>query len=154
VANARAGNIASGQLQDKSQAILDRLIRTPNIADKIDRRLGIPNPYRPTGRVKLIFLGQDPTVKRAASRQSITLSLNLDKPGALSAYLGKISNLVGLSLPRNIYATNLLKNFFVDPPATYSPEYLSKLADYWLPLLKEELSEFPGTGNNPGRTTS
>ena len=44
-----------------------------------------------------------------------------------------------------IYDTNLLKNFFTVPPDTMrkkDPEFFQKAADYWIPLLKEEIEEF------------
>jgi hypothetical protein len=45
----------------------------------------------------------------------------------------------------NIYATNLLKNFYAVPPDKMrkeDPQFLRKAADYWIPLLKDEIEEF------------
>ncbi len=46
---------------------------------------------------------------------------------------------------KNIYATNLLKNFFTIPPDKWNkedPQFSKKAAEYWIPLLKEEIEEF------------
>ena len=50
-----------------------------------------------------------------------------------------------LDVDENIYATNLLKNFFTIPPDSMrekDPQFFQKAADYWIPLLKEEIKEF------------
>jgi hypothetical protein len=52
---------------------------------------------------------------------------------------------LGIDLDENIYATNLLKNFFKVPPDTMrdeNPDFFRKAADYWVLLLKEEIAEF------------
>ena len=44
-----------------------------------------------------------------------------------------------------IYDTNLFKNFFTVPPDTMrkkDPDFFHKAADYWIPLLKEEIEKF------------
>jgi len=133
-----------GELQHKSLAVLRELQRTPELSDKIEPSLGIPNPFRPRSVVKLIILGQDPTVKRKESRASITVVLNLDKGDAHWHYLHSICRKLRLSLHDNVYATNLVKNFFVEPPASYSDgRILSLASEQWLPLVRSELEEFP-----------
>jgi hypothetical protein len=60
-------------------------------------------------------------------------------------YLGKICKALDIDLDENIYATNLLKNFFKVPPDTLrdeNPDFFRKAADHWIPLLKEEIAEF------------
>jgi hypothetical protein len=50
-----------------------------------------------------------------------------------------------IDLDENIYATNLLKNFFTRPADRINkedPQFYQKAADYWIPLLGEEIEEF------------
>ena len=48
-------------------------------------------------------------------------------------------------MDENVYATNLLKNFFTVPPDSLrkkKPEFFQSAADHWIPLLMEEIEEF------------
>jgi hypothetical protein len=48
-------------------------------------------------------------------------------------------------LDTNIYATNLLKNFFTVPPDKLREidlHFFQKTADFWIPLLREEIEGF------------
>ena len=133
-----------GELQQKSFAVLETLKSIRELSDFVDPSLGIPNPFRPKSTVKLIILGQDPTVKRKESRSSITVVLNLDKRDALWHYLSAIASKLQLTLEANVYATNLVKNFFLDPPASYSDgRILSLAAEQWIPIARAELEQFP-----------
>lgn len=115
-----------------------------NLSRFIEPNIKIPNSPSPTGTVKLIILGQDPTVKSKESRKSIKAVLNLDKKGSLTRYLSEISLELGLDLKKNVYATNLLKNFFIEPPTTIKDiNIFNAFIPYWLPVLKKELEEFP-----------
>ena len=95
--------------------------------------------------IRLIVIGQDPTVKNEASREKIKTVLNLDKPrGSLYRYLSQICDGLGLDLRQNVYATNFAKNFFIQPPTQIEEcNLLNETSRYWLPLLQEELSLFP-----------
>ena len=70
------------------------------------------------GGIQLVVLGQDPTVKNAEARGRITTVLNLDKPGSLRSYLQRVCAGLGARLDENVYATNVIKNFFTMPPTT------------------------------------
>lgn len=98
-------------------------------------------PFRITNKIKLIILGQDPTVKNEKSRQTIEYTLNLDKAGSLKAYINQICRSLGISF-ENIYATNIFKYFY-----TYPPERTMHVLHSHLPvnleLLKEELAAYP-----------
>ena len=96
-------------------------------------------------KVRLVVIGQDPTVKNEASRETIETVLNLDKPrGSLYKYISLICEGLGLDLCRHVYATNYAKNFFIRPPTQIVEcNLLHESSQYWLPLLKEELSLFP-----------
>jgi len=111
----------------------------------IDLRYNPPIPFRGEGEIKLIVLGQDPTVREPIYRNKIKVTLLLDRPGKIRTYLESICVSIGISLEKNIYATNLLKNFFTQPPdqiRKVKPEFIRRVAQYWLPLLIEEIVEF------------
>lgn len=107
----------------------------------IDSNLLPVLPFRITNKIKLIILGQDPTVKNEKSRQSIEYTLNLDKAGSLKAYITQICSSLGISF-ENIYATNIFKYFY-----TYPPERTMHVLHSHLPanleLLSEELAAYP-----------
>ena len=95
--------------------------------------------------IRLVVIGQDPTVKREGSREKINTVLNLDKQrGSLYRYISEICRGLGLDLCQHVYATNYAKNFFVRPPTQVEEcSLLDEFGQYWLPLLQEELSLFP-----------
>lgn len=97
-------------------------------------------------KIRLIVMGQDPTVKKEASREIIQTVLNLDKPrGSLYKYISLICEELGLDLRQHVYATNYAKNFFIHPPTQIKEcNLLDEFGQYWLPLLQEELSLFHG----------
>ena len=74
-----------------SLAIRDKLILQNNfIENKIDENLLPVLPFRITDNIKLIIIGQDPTVKNCESREKIEYTLNLDKKGSLKKYISDI----------------------------------------------------------------
>lgn len=110
----------------------------------VNPRLPIPAVYQGGGPIRLILLGQDPTVKDEASREKITRVLNLKGYGALHNYLKRICLDLGIELETNVYATNYVKNFFVEPPTQIKQmDLLERASHYWLPVLHEELDQFP-----------
>ena len=81
----------------------------------IDPQYGcIPRPYHPSPAepVKLIILGQDPTIQNPNSRAKVDVVLNLDKSNSLRTYISGITRDLGIDIDKNVYATNLLKCFF------------------------------------------
>lgn len=133
------------QVVHKAEALLRQFVQdNPPLACYIDNSLSIPRVFAGDGEIKLIVLGQDPTVKKPESRRKITTVLNLNKGGSLRRYLENVCHKLGIELDHNVYATNFLKNFFVAPPTQISPVDIFKVfGDVWLPFLKEELSVFP-----------
>ncbi len=128
----------------KAMAIKGAIAGDSDLFRYVDLNLSIPNVYRGKGDIKLIVLGQDPTVKDKSARAAIKTVLNLDKEGNLHHYITRICNELGLSLEQNIYATNYLKNFFNKPPTQFTTiDIFESFSRYWLPLLREELEEFP-----------
>lgn len=99
-------------------------------------------PYLGSGNIKLIVIGQDPTIQNVKSRKNISVTLNLDNPNSLSRYIfGEIGD--GLRISQNeIYATNLFKYFYTIPPAKTKYVLKGHLAAN-LQLLKEEISQYP-----------
>lgn len=128
----------------KAMAILTAIASNSDLFQYVDLNLSIPNVYRGKGAIKLIVLGQDPTVKNKSARAAIKTVLNLDKEGKLRIYIIRICNELGLSFEQNIYATNYLKNFFIKPPTQFTTiDIFESFSRYWFPLLREELEEFP-----------
>lgn len=128
----------------EAERVIRRMAKS-EIGEYINKSLKPPVPFRGRGKIRLIVLGQDPTVQDPKFWDKIKVTLLLDQPGGLRTYLGKICEALGFSLDENIYATNLLKNFFTVPPDKFRkghPEFFGKASDYWVPLLKKELEEF------------
>lgn len=128
--------------------IIDRvsLIRS-KLTNYAENRIDIslnPNiiqPYIESDDIRLIIIGQDPTVKNINSRKKIETTLNLDKKNALTSYINRICNGLGLSLS-NVYATNLFKYFYINPP-TSTMNVLYNHIQPNLELLREELNAYP-----------
>ena len=73
-------------------------------------------PFKESDNMKLIIIGQDPTIKNENQRIRIKTTLNLDKNGSLKTYITGICNKLGIRL-ENVYATNVFKYFYTCPPA-------------------------------------
>lgn len=134
----------NNDLSIEVRKVIDKLASS-EIGSYIDTVLTPPDPFRGRGRIRLIILGQDPTVQDPEYREKIKVTLLLNQPGGLRTYLDKICKALGIDLDENIYATNLLKNFFTEPPDSRrkeDPQFFRKAADYWIPLLREEIEEF------------
>jgi len=124
--------------------VINKLVSS-EISSYIDSSLTPPDPFRGGGEIKLIVLGQDPTVHNPKHRKKLKVALLLNQPGRLRTYVEDICKGLDIELDENIYATNLLKNFFTAPPDTLrkkNPQLFRKAADYWIPLLREEIKEF------------
>ena len=112
----------------------------------VDTSLPIPQAFIGSGTIRLIILGQDPTVKNAAARKSITTVLNLNKSGTLRTYLLKICATLDINLSQEVYATNLFKNFFIQQPTQITElDIFDECLPFWLPVLQAELAQLPTT---------
>jgi len=132
------------ELLVRSRKVIDEVMNS-ELKSHINKSLNPPSPFRGSGKIKLIILGQDPTVHDPEHRKKLKTVLLLDQPGRLRNYALSICKGLGIDLDENVYATNLLKNFFQEPPdkrRTLDPEFFGKAAAYWIPLLKEEIAEF------------
>ena len=131
-------------IQRRAATVLRELKADPNLGGFVDPALGVPEVFQGEGEIRLIILGQDPTVKNPRSRLGIKTVLNLDKRGQLRDYLSRICELLGLNLDEHVYATNYLKNFFVKPPTQITEiDVFQVFGPNWLPLLQDELALFP-----------
>ncbi|NLV95321.1 MAG: Uracil DNA glycosylase superfamily protein [bacterium ADurb.Bin157] len=117
----------------------ERLDFPPNPID--DSLLPVP-PYWPANKsIKVILVGQDPTIRNRMQRSKMKCTLNLDRHGPLKSYVNIIMRGLGVSEDQ-IYATNLFKYFYTAPPAVT----IDVLEKHLLPnmeLLKKELQLFP-----------
>lgn len=133
--------MTKSQIIQEALDIRDNLKKHKDSADNpIDDSFNPIPPYYGSGEVKLVIIGQDPTIQNIKSRQSITSTLNFDKGGSLKTYADKICNKLGISL-NNIYATNVFKYFYTNPPAYTG--VLEKHIDENIVLLKKELAIYP-----------
>jgi len=96
-----------------------------------------------TEEIKIIIIGQDPTVGSIATRKKIKTTLMLDDKNAeLTKYIEKqICEPLGLSLA-NVYATNLFKYFYAHRPTSKNVDILKSHLEPNLKLLKDELKQY------------
>ncbi|HEU4323850.1 MAG TPA: uracil-DNA glycosylase family protein [Roseiflexaceae bacterium] len=129
----------------RAEAARGELLAAGPLADLVDPDLPIPRPFGGSGPIRLVVIGQDPTVAKAASRARIATVLNMDRPGeALYRYIAQICDALGLAPERHVYATNLCKCFFRTPPTTITTvDVLAASLPVWLPILRDELAQFP-----------
>jgi hypothetical protein len=96
------------------------------------------------GDIRLVIIGQDPTVQREKSRAAIATTLNLDRRGSLRTFLEALCADLNLALDLNVYATNAAKGFFKRPPTSIQEvNVLLESAPIWVPILQMELDRFP-----------
>lgn len=135
------------EIMAQSYRVRSDLMSHPIVGRFVDDRLPIPRPYLAGDTIKLVIIGQDPTVQREASRRTIQTVLNLDRKGSLYSYLNLICTKLGVALDSEVYATNVCKNFYTDPPTRIcreqSLDILAASGQAWLPVLKAELAQFP-----------
>jgi hypothetical protein len=130
-------------IQEKANRVLELLQGDKRLGRYVDQSLPIPKPYCGVGKIRLIVLGQDPTVKDAQARQAIKTVLNLDRNRSVRAYLAGVCKELGIDISENVYATNLYKNFFVRPPTQIAEiDIFQECLGVWLPVLREELDQF------------
>ncbi len=132
-------------LMRRSEAVVRSLTGDPVVVGYVEGDRPLPRPFVGTGEIKLVILGQDPTVEQDESRDLVTTVLNLDRGGSLRTFLnGKVCKGLGLKLEENVYATNVCKNFFTESPKRVKePNLIAATACHWLPLLNMELGWFP-----------
>ncbi len=119
----------------------------PEIYKLIHHHLPIPTVYCGQGPIRLVVLGQDPTINDSARLDTVSTVLNLNKAGSLRSYIKQLCAILELDISQHLYATNLFKPFFVSPPVQLAKQVefdlFAALRPIWLPLLQEELAAFP-----------
>jgi len=117
--------------------IRNRLKREQDDAtNPIDITLNTVPPFIGGSDIRLIVVGQDPTIRNQARRSHIHTTLHLDQEGSLRRYLSQICPIA------HIYATNLFKYFYTIPPADTLDVLQRHLAPN-IQLLIEELVAYP-----------
>jgi hypothetical protein len=135
---------AESYIEWRTKKTWRELASNPDLSCFVDSTLDPPGAFCGSGPIRLIVLGQDPTVKDPSSRARVKTSLNLDRQGSLRRYLIQVCEGLGLDLDQHVYATNYLKNFFVEPPTRIKgTDILDSFGPFWEPILNEELDQFP-----------
>ena len=132
------------QIDKRLKATKRMLLKDCVLKNDIDFSNDFILPYskaKAISDVKLIFIGQDPTVRRKESRSDINVTLNLDKKNSLKTYLKNVCDILQIDIEREVYATNLYKCFFHFPPAD-DQTILTRHFKIWNDLLKNELNVF------------
>ena len=134
------------QLLHRSAAVVSDLKASDVVGAYIDASHPIPRPFVGIGPIRLVVVGQDPTVERLESRQQVKTVLTLDqKNGNLYRFVERICAGLGLSLEQDVYATNVCKNFFTElPERVKEPDLIAISWLKWRALLADELARFPG----------
>jgi uracil-DNA glycosylase len=131
----------------RATAVRETARMHPIVGRFVDIARPIPGPFMGTGGIRLVIIGQDPTVERTESRNKVTMVLNLNRGPNLRAYLVNLCQDLGLDLDQHVYATNACKCFFTDRPKIIverdKVDVLAETAYLWLPLLMDELAHFP-----------
>jgi hypothetical protein len=124
-----------------AENVRDELKRSIDFSENsIDVKLPAIKQFIGRETVKLIVLGQDPTIKNPNTRKNITCTLNLDKENSLKRYISGICEGLNITI-ENVYATNLFKYFYSIPPAQTLDVLYAHLKPN-LELLNEELSQY------------
>lgn len=135
------------QIDKKIIATKKMLMKDDVLKNDIDFTFNFIPPYSKADEIsdiKLIIIGQDPTVRRIESRSEIKFTLNLDRENSLKTYLKNVCNTLRLDIDKEVYATNLYKCFFNIPPAD-DESILTRHFKPWMDLLINEVHVF----NNP-----
>lgn len=130
-------------IEQRCHNYINTLLEVDSDITIVKNPIKIIPPYLGEAEIKLIIIGQDPTVKNPKSRDKIkvTLNLNEENNGALKRYIeNQICKPLGLTLD-NVYATNLFKYFYSAPPAKHYL-MLKKHSEPNIDLLKDEIAEF------------
>jgi hypothetical protein len=137
------GKIVDNDIDEKIRQVYSIILSKPLLREQVDTKHKIPAVHKGSGKIKMIIIGQDPTVKNKASRKNITSVLGLDRPGKMQRYAFSLCERLGIDPINELYATNLFKNFFEEPP-DHNSDVFHKFFKYWFPVLEEELSKYRG----------
>lgn len=131
-------------IENKLKETKRLLLNDPVLQNDIDFGYDFILPYSGAENIsdiKVVFIGQDPTVRRSESRKDINVTLNLDKKNSLKIYLKAVCDVLKIDIEKEVYATNLYKCFFKIPPAD-DQTILTRHFKVWIDLLIYELKAF------------
>jgi uracil-DNA glycosylase family 4 len=98
-------------------------------------------PFFQEGKdLRLMLIGQDPTIKKKPERVKQVLMLN-EKNGQLSRWLNSLFGEDAFS-SMTIYATNLVKCTFNKRPSSYDKHFLEPYFENCKPFLKAEVLNY------------
>jgi len=130
----------------KSDEVVVALSRDPKLQSYVDTQMPLPKLFHGGGEIRLVLIGQDPTVENIETRKKVNTVLMLDRRGHLSNFISNLCAKFGLTLA-NVYATNCCKNFFNQTPTQIKKKHnidvITLASQLWLPVLKQELSWLP-----------
>ena len=129
----------------KADKVYKEISRDEKIcSDLCETNRHLPVPFsnaKSVSNIKLVIIGQDPTVRNEETRANIKTVLMLNEKKHLFNYVNLICAELGISF-NEIYATNLYKCFFNKPPQD-DEKILTRHFRYWIELLIEEVNAFP-----------
>ena len=130
---------------ERCREILAELKSDEVVGVYIDDSLPVPKAFRGSGPIRLVILGQDPTVEELESRRRVETVLTLDRPGSnLYRFVERVCEGLRLKVDLNVYATNVCKNFFTEPPVgVKAHDLIARTWPKWRDLLLAELDRFP-----------
>lgn len=104
----------------------------------------LPPPFIPSGKLKAIVLGTDPSTKE---QKTLNVVFGLDEDHRYFANILKNLNILGLSL-ENVYIQNACRNYFtVEAPENDFWEDITRT--YWSAPLKQELDKLDPSKSIP-----
>jgi hypothetical protein len=146
-----ARNLMIGDIQQRAFAIREAGLRNTALAVYIETDMPpanlIPQPFVGGDDIRLIVVGQDPTVSNRNSQKKITTALMLDQHGPLRNYIKGLCIDLGLQLAQ-VDGTNVFKMVLTDTPTRLKKRGVDVLAlihqaGGWLDLLADEVAQFP-----------
>ena len=132
------------QVAENMEIIRNLMLQDSTLKKDIDFSFDFIPPFSnavKTSNIKLIFIGQDPTVRNPKARGKINFTLNLDKENSLKKYIREVCNILEIDIEKEVYATNLYKCFFKIPPAD-DQTILTRQFKPWMDFLINELTVF------------
>lgn len=147
----QAGAFDVDAIQRRAFAIREVCLQDAALAAYVETEMPpenlIPQPFVGGDDIRLIVVGQDPTVSNRRTQKKITTALMLNRSGRLLYYVNDLCAGLGLTLAQ-VYGTNVCKMVFTDTPTRLKKRgvdvlALAHTAGGWLDLLADEVAQFP-----------
>jgi hypothetical protein len=149
--NSQLEDFSVSDIQQRASAIREACLQDAALAPYIRTDMPpanlIPQSFVGGEDIRLIVIGQDPTVSSLRTQQKITTALMLDQHGPLRNYIKGLCIDLGLQLAQ-VYGTNVFKMVLTDTPTRLKKRGVDVLAlihqaGGWLDLLADEVAQFP-----------